>query len=258
MSRSATDLFSPVAGALRRFAMQVSGKRVFLGYSGGLDSHVLLYELARIASTHRIRIIGLHGNHQVLPRSNQWEQHCRQVCQQIGVEFRSHRLDVNSEGPGGRENALRETRYAWFKSAMNQGDVLATAHHLDDQIETVLFRLFRGSGARGLAGISPARKWGKGELHRPFRDLWRSDILAFAERYHLEWVEDESNHDESFDRNFLRQRLIPIVRSRWPGSSATIARASRHLAATERLLEQIGIEDLTRWHVAADECQFSN
>jgi tRNA(Ile)-lysidine synthase len=258
MSRSAKELFSPVSRAAGRFAARVAGKRVLLGYSGGVDSHVLLYELTRVASMHRIAIVALHGNHQVLPKSNQWEQHCRQVCQKIGVEFRSHRLPVDFDRAGGREKVLREARYAWFKSVMNSGDVLATAHHLDDQVETVLFRLFRGSGVRGLAGISPVRKWGKGELYRPFRDLWRSDILAFAEHHHLEWVEDESNRDESFDRNFLRERVMPILRSRWPGSSATIARASRHLAATETLLEQIGSEDLGRWHLTADECQFTN
>lgn len=258
MSCSATKLFSPVSRAAGQFAAEVAGKRVLLGYSGGVDSHVLLYELARVASIHGISIIALHGNHQALPKSNQWEQHCRQVCQKIGVQFRSHRLLVKFGQAGGRENVLREARYAWFKSVMHPGDILATAHHLDDQVETVLFRLFRGSGVRGLAGISPVRKWGKGELHRPFRDLWRSDILAFAKHHRLEWVEDESNRDESFDRNFLRERLMPVLRSRWPGSPATIARASRHLAATETLLEQIGSEDLGRWHLAADECHFSN
>ena len=207
MSRSPTELSSPVSRAARRFATQVAGKRVLLGYSGGVDSHVLLYELIRVASTHQLTVIALHGNHQILPNSNLWEQHCRQVCNKIGVEFQSHRLSVDFDRAGGRENVLREARYAWFKCVMNSGDVLVTAHHMDDQVETVLFRLFRGSGVRGLAGISPVRKCGKGELYRPFRDLWRSDILAFAERHHLEWVEDESNRDESFDRNFLRERL---------------------------------------------------
>jgi tRNA(Ile)-lysidine synthase len=258
MSRSESNLLSPVCHAAGRFAAKVAGKRVLLGYSGGVDSHVLLYELARVSSVHRIAIIALHGNHQMLPKSNRWEQHCRQVCQEIGVEFRSHRLTVDFRGTGGRENILRKARYEWFQSMMDSGDVLATAHHLDDQVETVLFRLFRGTGARGLAGISPARKWGKGELYRPFRDLWRSDILAFAEHHRLEWVEDESNRDESFDRNFLRERLMPVLRSRWPGSPTTIARASRHMAATETLLEEIGSEDLTRWRLAADECQLSN
>jgi len=253
-----TELVSPVSHAAERFAAQVAGKRVLLGYSGGVDSHVLLYELKRVASLHRTTIIALHGNHKMAPKSDQWEQHCRQVCQKIGVEFRSQRLSVDFNRTGGRESILREARYAWFKSVMNPGDVLATAHHLDDQVETVLFRLLRGSGVRGLAGISPARKWNMGELYRPFRDLWRSDILAFAEHHRLEWVEDESNRDESFDRNFLRERLIPILRTRWPGSPVTIARASRHFAATEMLLEQIGNEDLERWHLVADECQFSN
>jgi tRNA(Ile)-lysidine synthase len=258
MSSSATDLYSSVSRAAERFAAQVAGKRVLLGYSGGVDSHVLLYELTRVAPLHRITIVALHGNHQILPKSNQWEQHCRQICRKFGVQFRSHRLPVDFSREGGRENVLREARYAWFKSVMSKGDVLATAHHLDDQVETVLFRLFRGSGVRGLAGISPVRKWGQGELYRPFRDLWRSDIIEFAERHHLEWVEDGSNRDESLDRNFIRGQLMPILRSRWPGSPATIARASRHLAATEVLLEQIGSEDLGRWHLSADECQFTN
>jgi tRNA(Ile)-lysidine synthase len=258
MSHSIQGLVSPVSHATSRFAAKVAGKRVLLGYSGGVDSHVLLHELTRVASIHRLTVIALHGNHQVLSNSNLWEQHCRQVCKKMGVEFQSHRLSVNFDCAGGRENALREARYAWFKSVMNSGDVLATAHHLDDQVETVLLRLFRGCGARGLVGISPVRKFANGELHRPFIDLSRSNILEFAKSHCLKWVEDESNRDESFDRNFLRERLIPTLRSRWPGSSAAVARTSRHLAATEALLEQIGREDLGRWLLTAEECQFSN
>jgi tRNA(Ile)-lysidine synthase len=255
---SATAITSPslVSRAIAQFAQKVAGKRVFLGYSGGVDSHALLYELNRIALLHGIAVIALHGNHQMLPNSARWERHCRQICKNIDVEFRSHRLPIKFDQAGGQENILREARYTWFKSVINPGDILATAHHLDDQVETVLFRLLRGSGVRGLAGILPVRKFGDGDMYRPLREVWRSDILSFAKHNELEWIEDESNRDESFDRNFLRQRLIPILRSRWPGSPAAIARASCHLGGTETFLEQIGEEDLGRWLLTADECRF--
>jgi tRNA(Ile)-lysidine synthase len=258
MSQSTKGLCSRVTRTAREFAEEVAGKRVLLGYSGGVDSHVLLYELAQVASMYRIEIIALHVNHHVSPRSNSWEKHCKKICREISVEFRSHQLTLGYVRTGGRENALREARYSWFKSLIEAEDVMVTAHHLDDQVETVLFRLFRGSGVRGLAGISPVRKFGKGELYRPFRDIWRADILAIAKHNHLNWVEDESNRDESLDRNFLRETLVPILRSRWQGSSANIARASRHFGAAEALLEQIASEDLDRWHLSADECQFAN
>jgi tRNA(Ile)-lysidine synthase len=258
MESSIKESVSSVSSAAGGFAAKIAGKRALLGYSGGVDSHVLLYELARIVSIHKISLIALHANHQVLPNSDAWEEHCQQVCKKIGVEFRSQRLCVDLTQPGGKENLLREARYSWFKNIMNPGDILVTAHHLDDQVETVLLRLFRGSGVRGLAGISFAREFGEGELHRPFRDISRSEILSSAKLHDLKWVEDESNHDELFDRNFLRKQAIPIVRSRWRGYAKTIARASEHCARAETLLEQIGEEDLKRWLITPNECRFAN
>ena len=154
--------------------------------------------------------------------------------------------------------SLVGARYAWFASEMLPGDVVVTAHHLDDQVETVLFRLFRGSGVKGLSGIPSVSQFGVGKLYRPFSDLWRTEIMLFAKEQKLNWTEDASNFDLSLDRNFLRQQAIPILESRWPGSPRSIVRASRHMASAQIILDEVGCEDLKQEMVLPNNCLLAN
>ena len=249
---------SLVTRAVKTFAKTVSGRRVLLGYSGGVDSHVLLYELARIAPAYHINVLAIHFNHQDSAKSNCWEEHCQKICNSLNVKMVSTRHLDSSRLDGGKENRLRIARYQWFETLMNDQDVLVTAHHLDDQVETILFRLFRGSGVRGISGIPALRSFGSGELRRPLLNIARDDIVAVARYYQLCWVEDESNSDESFDRNFIRHRVVPVVRSRWPGVLDTVGRSARHLHQTETLLTEIGQSDYFLKHLEASECKFKN
>ena len=253
-----TESISLVVRAVERFAVHATGRRVLVGYSGGVDSHALLYELSRQSITHSIRLVALHADHQLLSGSPSWELQCREYCRKSDIEYRSCKLKLDSPNSGGTENAARKARYAWFRNEMRPGDLIVTGHHLDDQVETVLFRLLRGSGVRGLTGIPPSSHFGIGQLVRPFRDLWRNDIEVFARAQELDWIVDPSNFDLSYDRNFLRERVIPLFQSRWSAGARSIVRTSRHMTSAETLLIEIGCADLERAKIRPSNCLFRN
>ena len=180
--------------------------------------------------------------------------HCVKVCHQWGIHIRKTVLT-----PAARdyldEAAYRNARYAWFESLIQPGDVLVTAHHRDDQVETVLYRLLRGSGVHGLGGIQPERPFGSGVLARPFLGCSRSDITAYAAEQGLSWVTDPSNEDRRYDRNFLRHEIIRPLAARWPASGRNIDRAARHLRHAHALLEEIAGQDYDElWEPAANCC----
>ncbi|MEO1082117.1 MAG: tRNA lysidine(34) synthetase TilS [Pseudomonadota bacterium] len=200
-----------------------SATRVFVGFSGGVDSSVLL---ALAAEQLGGKLIALHANHALHDDAGLWQQHCEAVCADLGVPLRSTGLELLREGQG-MEAAARKARYAWFAEQLaNAGDLLLLAHHRDDQAETLLLRLLRGAGPDGLGGMPEARPLGAGTLLRPFLDVPRAMLIAEARRRKLPWIDDPSNDDHRFDRNYLRQRVMPLLADRWPGSSATIARAA--------------------------------
>ena len=180
--------------------------------------------------------------------------HCVKVCNQWGIHICKTVLT-----PATRDHldeaAYRNARYAWFESLIQPGDVLVTAHHRDDQVETVLYRLLRGSGVHGLGGIQPERPFGSGVLARPFLGCSRSDITAYAAEQGLSWVTDPSNEDRRYDRNFLRHEIIRPLAARWPASGRNIDRAARHLRHAHALLEEIARQDYDElWEPAANCC----
>ncbi|HIN60612.1 MAG TPA: tRNA lysidine(34) synthetase TilS, partial [Gammaproteobacteria bacterium] len=186
--------------------------------------------------------------------SGGWAMHCVKVCNQWGIHICKTVLT-----PATRDHldeaAYRNARYAWFESLIQPGDVLVTAHHRDDQVETVLYRLLRGSGVHGLGGIQPERPFGSGVLARPFLGCSRSDITAYATEQGLSWVTDPSNEDRRYDRNFLRHEIIRPLAARWPASGRSIDRAARHLRHAHALLEEIARQDYDElWEPAANCC----
>ncbi|MEM1188191.1 MAG: tRNA lysidine(34) synthetase TilS [Pseudomonadota bacterium] len=214
----------PVAGAFSASdSLLASAKRVFVGFSGGVDSAVLLASAAERLGG---KLIALHANHALHDDAGLWQQHCEAVCAELGVPLRSIALELRRGGQG-VEAAARKARYAWFTEQLaNAGDVLLLAHHRDDQAETLLLRLLRGAGPDGLGGMPASRRLGAGTLLRPFLDLPRAVLMDEARRRKLPWVEDPSNNDPRFDRNYLRHRVMPLLAERWPSSSATMARAA--------------------------------
>jgi len=158
----------------------------------------------------------VHVNHQIHPDAGKWQQHCEEVATQHHVDFVAEKVTLNSgQGRGSLEEQARNERYRVFEQHLSPEGVLLLGHHAGDHIETLLFRLFRGSGAKGLSAIPPRRKFSLGILVRPFLNLSKKELLGFAEQSRLTWVEDPSNQQSDFDRNFLRNNVLPQLRTRW-------------------------------------------
>ena len=220
-------------------------RRWWIAYSGGVDSHVLLHMLAQLRDTEPNipPLIAIHINHQLNPHADAWTEHSRSVCARLGVELIVERVNVARDGGVGIEAAARIARYAAFERHVQQNELLLQAHHGDDQIETLLLRLLRGSGIGGLTAIPSSRSLGKGQLLRPLLGSSRAEILDYAHRQHLRWIEDDSNDSEHFDRNFLRLRVLPPMGERWPAYRSTLARVIEQAREAEHLLDALAAQD---------------
>lgn len=200
----------------------IDAATVVIGLSGGLDSTVLLHRLH--GGIPALRAIHIH--HGLHPDADAWAKHCAALCLALGVPLEIVRVDVDRESGLGLEGAAREARYAAFSAELKAGEVLALAHHRDDQAETFLLRALRASGAEGLSAMRSSRQYGTGWLWRPLLDTSRADIHAYATAHGLAWIEDPSNASTDPDRNFLRNAVMPLLRQRWPQADSAFARSA--------------------------------
>lgn len=230
------------ADTLRRQLQGRAATRWLVGFSGGLDSTALLAAL--IAARPSQPIIAIHVNHGLNPAADEWQARCQAFCERHDVVFIAEQVKVQVAGKG-IEDAARQTRYRALMSHMRTGDVLLLGHHQDDQAETLLFRLLRGTGPRGLAAMARERPFGPGRLLRPLLHVSREALEEFARQANLAWVEDPSNRDASLDRNYLRHRVMPLLRERWPGFEARWLATTAACAEAEQLNRDLAKLDLT-------------
>jgi len=216
-----------------------------IAFSGGLDSTVLLHLLAHLARHHSLPALSaIHIHHGLQAAADAWPEHCQSVCDALGVSLQVIRVSVQ---PGASlERAAREARYAAFMSLTEADDVLLTAQHRDDQAETLLFRLMRGAGVRGLSAMPAQRPLGQGTLLRPLLDVTRAELEAYARAHQLHWIEDPSNEDRQFSRNYLRHQVLPLLTARWPQAQASMARSAAHLREAQGLLDELAQLDLAQ------------
>ncbi|MCX2975845.1 tRNA lysidine(34) synthetase TilS [Candidatus Marimicrobium litorale] len=208
--------------------------RWLVGYSGGVDSTVLLHLLKHWCTLHpgAPALAALHVNHGLQCEADGWQQHCAEVCDVLEVPLITCSVQVPARGS---EANAREARYGVFSANLQPGDVLFLAHHLDDQVETFFLRLMRGAGVEGLAGMPRQRQLGAGQLCRPLLGVSRENIEAYACRHNLAFVTDPSNSGAA-DRSFLRQQVLPLLSERWPAYRTSVARAAGHMQAVAALL----------------------
>lgn len=221
-----------------------NAKVLWVAYSGGCDSHVLLHSLAALRPEITAEIKAIHINHGLSPLANEWEEHCRKICTALSVPYLA--ISVNAKAKDtSPEEAARHARYTEWKALLNKDEVILLAHHQDDQAETVLIQLLRGSGVKGLAAMPAQQNFSQGLLCRPFLGFLREEIVSYAVENNLNWIDDPSNFDTDFDRNFLRHDVVPLLETRWPSLKKTLSRTASHQADANQLLTELAFQD---WH----------
>lgn len=227
-----------------------------VAYSGGMDSHVLLRAMACLRDSGEFRgsLRAIHVNHGLNPAAADWAVHCRRVCAALDIPLDVVTVTVENRGEG-LEQAAREARYDAMTRLLEPGDTLLTAHHLDDQVETLLFRMMRGTGVKGMAGIRRVRGQEKVEIRRPLLGFSREELHAWAAREGLDWIEDDSNRDVALDRNYLRRQVLPVLAARWPGYRKNWQRFASLADESDALAHEVGGQDLSA--VEAGPCRLS-
>lgn len=229
----AQGLTAVLAACLQRHVQ--SGQRLVVGLSGGIDSVVLLHALA---SLHRDGVSALHVHHGISPNADRWAKACEEFALRLGVPFKGVAVVVERESTDGLEAAARRARHAAFAAV--QADWIVLAHHRDDQAETLLFNLMRGTGIAGAAAMRERN----GHLLRPFLPVGRDEIECYAAEHRLGWIEDESNADTRHSRNFLRHRILAPLTQRFPAAAKNLAGAAARFAEAQDLLDDLACADL--------------
>lgn len=221
-----------------------SSPHLLLALSGGVDSIVLLHALAQLSAQGLFSLSAMHVHHGLSPNADDWLALCERVCLEKGVPFYAEKVQLDLQSGLGVEATAREARYQALERRCQQvaANAIVTAHHLQDQSETMLLQLVRGAGVKGLSAMSA---WDvERKLLRPLLQVNKADILQQAEVSQYQWVEDESNRDISYDRNFMRQTVMPVMRERYPQLDMALARTTLHMAEAQSLLDSLASQDM--------------
>lgn len=241
---SPRELQDRLQGTVGGTALLPPDAAVCVAFSGGLDSTVLLHSFARLAHepvAYRVRAI--HIDHGLHAESTLWRDHCEREARALQVEFTSMRVAVTGIDEVGLEAAARDARYGAFEQALRPGEYLLVGQHADDQLETMLLALMRGAGVLGLGAMQVFEPFARGALLRPLLSFSRAELETWARAQALQWIGDPSNDNHSFDRNFVRHRVVPALRERWPSAAQTALRSSQHLQEAWRSLQQLAALD---------------
>ena len=216
-----------------------------VAYSGGIDSHVLLHALVQHKpASSQLRAIHIHHGLQIA--ADEWVEHCTEQARSLNVPLEIKYVDAKAAKGKSPEASAREARYAALAEMMTEGEVLLTAHNQNDQAETVFLQLLRGAGVKGLAAMPAQSEFNSGILYRPLLNISRAEIAEYAHEQQLSWVEDPSNDNTHYDRNFLRQKIMPLLAERWPSFAQTVARSAQHCAEASALIEEVAEQDLVK------------
>jgi len=227
-----------LARSLRELIPGYPDASLCIAFSGGVDSAALLHAAVELARAEpRLELRAIHVNHGLQEASVDWSRSSESTCARLGVRLDILRLALELRKGDSVEAEARRARYAALAEAMAPGECLLTAHHADDQLETVLLQLFRGAGARGLSGMPRSARLGEGMHLRPLLEVEREELVKYARTAGLDWIEDPMNADTRYDRSWLRHHVLPPIRERWPSVAHTVGRSAKHLAQAERLMK---------------------
>ena len=242
--KTSTSILAELTSRVDKLRIDPAVSSLCVGFSGGIDSTVLLHALVQACSGAPVMTLrAIHVNHQMHARAGQWADHCRAVCAGLQIPLDVHQVVVDLSSGVGPEAAARQARYDLLREQVQPGEVLVTAQHQQDQLETLLLQLLRGAGVAGLAAMPLQTAFGSGWLFRPLLEISSAEIAAYADELDLDWLDDPSNRDTNLDRNYLRHDVLPLLEARWPAAAATVARSARHCAEASSILEQVAQQD---------------
>lgn len=242
-------------------ALTHSPKQILLAYSGGLDSHVLLHLLARYKEQHpQHQYLAVHVHHGLSPHADDWLIHCEHTAKTLGIDFKAEKVSLSVSNRESLEAEARLVRYQAISKYLTADSVLLLGQHLDDQLETFLLQLKRGAGVKGLSAMAanmPFELVAGCEVSRPLLTASQDSLNEYANEHELIWVEDESNNDQSYDRNFLRHEVIPVLKQRWPQIAKTVHRSAELCAEQQTLADEIAELDLKKVKSRTDSLQIA-
>ena len=224
---------------LERHQLNNANTHLIIGYSGGLDSSVLLHTLAQLQDSLHAQLQAVYIDHGLQAQSRTWADHCAAQCAAYHLPFQTIRINAQATRGQSPEQAARAARYQAFSKLLNAQSrqcVLLTAHHQDDQAETLMLQLMRGAGPTGLSAMPEMKTLGDGQQGRPWLTSSRAQLERYAEQYQLAYIQDPSNLENDYDRNYLRNQVMPILQQRWPSANKTMARSAALLAEQQALL----------------------
>tara|TARA_R110001583_G_scaffold15603_4_gene64140 strand:+ start:29651 stop:31057 length:1407 start_codon:yes stop_codon:yes gene_type:complete len=221
-------------------------QRLIVALSGGVDSVVLLHLLVGFQKLNSDFIVLAHNvNHGLSDNADSWGVFCTELCEKLDVTLISSKVEIEKKSRTSLEALAREARYQCFQERMHSNDIILTGHHQDDQLETLLLALKRGSGSTGLQGIRTSQAFFNGHLVRPLLNFSRQQLVDYALSFQLQWIEDESNQNIDFDRNFIRQKISPLLKTRWPAIAQSVSRTAQLCQEQQSLLNEIAQQDLS-------------
>ena len=223
----------------------LSKKNLFVALSGGIDSIVLLNEINKQKRKKNLLLTAIHVNHNIHPDSKKWMEFCEDFCKRNQIKFLSKTLKKTKKKEASLENSFRKARYKFFEENLHDG-ILFMGHHLDDQIETFFLRILRGAGIQGLKSIPKERLLGNGKLVRPFLGVSKEDLIFQAKKDKLKYIKDPSNKENHFDRNYLRNKLLPLLEKRWPSYRGNVNQLISNLIEADSILTQTTISDFKK------------
>ncbi len=230
---------------IKNLKLLTSAKKFLIAYSGGLDSHVLLHALVHaLPASQGFQLRAIHIHHGLQSIAKQWPQHCLRICKDLAIDCEIVNLELTIPKGKSLEAVAREARYQAFAQTLQPDEILLTAHHRDDQAETLLIQLFRGAGINGLAAMPIISTFAKGQHIRPLLEQSRDALAHYAQLHQLNFIEDPSNQDQRYDRNFFRHSIIPQLKKRWSSMDKILARVAQHQAEAKKLLEEYITQDL--------------
>jgi len=232
--------------SLKQFPDYSEIKTWWLAYSGGVDSQVLLHLLSQLKSQYNLDVRAVYIDHGLQEESKLWQEHCEKSCSDLNIPFQSFSVHAHAERGESPEATARAARYAALSKLIENNHCLLTAQHQDDQAETLLLQLFRGAGPAGLAAMPFYTEFSNGWHVRPLLNFSQKLVMNYAELNQLQWVEDPSNKNNKYDRNFIRNQITPLLKQRWPAIEKTISNSANLQSENKKLLELLAVDDFSK------------